>query len=438
MAAARVGRELTGDGVGTAAGSRRVAVIGGGAAGLVAAWLLGRRHRVVLFEARDRPGGHVRTLRHREAGRERSLDTGFIVFNRKTYPLLSGVFDRLGVATQGTEMSFSVSCRGCGMEYGGNGLSGLLAEPSNLLRRDFRRLLAGHGAFARAGRRALEDGGIRGTVGEFVREADLAGAYVRHYLLPMASALWSAPLPAVRRFPARLLLSFFDDHGLLRLMDRPRWETVVGGSDRYVRRLLDRTDARILTGHRVQRLRRTPDGVELRLADGRTGSFDRAVVATHADQALGMLSEPSEAERKTLGSWTYTSSAAWLHSDPRFMPDRERAWCSWNYRLHGCRAEDERPRVTYHLNRLQRIDGERPYLVTLNPSRRPAPDAVLDRTTLRHPAYGPRAVEAQEELAELSGRDRVHFCGAHEGYGFHEDAVRSAVRAADELGVTFP
>ena len=415
-----------------------MAVIGGGAAGLVAAWLLGRRHRVVLFEARERPGGHVRTLRHREGGRERTLDTGFIVFNRKTYPLLSGIFDRLGVPTQGSEMSFSLSCRGCGLEYGGSGLSGLLAEPSNLLRRDFRQMLAGYRGFARAGGRALEDGALRGTVEDFVREAGLGAEFVRHYLLPMASALWSAPLPSVRRFPARLLVPFFDDHGLLRLVDRPRWETVVGGSDRYVRRLLDRTDARILTGHPVRRLRRTPDGVELQTDDGRKGAFDRAVVATHADQALRMLAEPSEAERETLGAWDYTSSAAWLHSDPGFMPERRRAWSSWNYRLHGCRARDERPRVTYDLNRLQRIDGKRPYLVTLNPSRRPAAETVLDRTTFRHPAYGPRAVEAQTRLRELSGGDGIHFCGAHEGYGFHEDAVRSAVRTAGELGVTYP
>ncbi|MDP2499055.1 MAG: FAD-dependent oxidoreductase [Candidatus Palauibacterales bacterium] len=419
-------------------GPRRVAVVGGGVAGLVAAWLLGRRHEVVLFEARDRLGGHVRTLDHRDGRRYRRLDTGFIVFNRKTYPLLSGLFDRLGVPTRGTEMSFSLSCRDCGLEYGGRGIAGLMADPASLLREEFRALLRGYRTFAREGRRVLENGAAPGTVDDFARESGLPTPFVDHYLLPMASALWSAPLTAVRRFPARLLLSFFDDHGLLRLVDRPRWETVVGGSDRYVRRLVERTDARFLTGSRVEGLRRTADGVELRLADGRSGSFDRAVVATHADQALGLLADPSPEERETLSAWTYTTSDAWLHSDSTFLPDRQPAWCSWNYRLKDCRGRDDRPRVTYYLNRLQRIDGERPYLVTLNPSRRPDPDGVLDRTTFRHPAYGPSAVGAQSRLRELSGRGRIHFCGAHEGYGFHEDAVRSAFRAADELGAGLP
>lgn len=438
MALRRVGRELSGAVAASGSGPRRVAVVGGGVAGLVAAWLLGRRHEVVLFEARDRLGGHVRTLEHRDGRRQRRLDTGFIVFNRKTYPLLSGIFDRLGVSTQGTEMSFSLSCRDCGLEYGGRDVAGLMADPASVLRGDVPRLLAGYRTFAREGRRALENGRRAGTVEDFLRESGLAGLFVDHYLLPMASALWSAPLPAVRRFPARILLSFFDDHGLLRLVDRPRWETVVGGSDRYVRRLVDRTDARHLTGCRVERLRRTGDGVELRLADGRSGSFDRAVAATHADQALALLSDPSEEERETLSAWTYTASDAWLHSDPSFLPDRKPAWCSWNYRLRDCGGRDDRPRVTYYLNRLQRIDGDRPYLVTLNPSRRPTPGSVLDRTSFRHPAYGPRAARAQSRLRELSGHGRVHFCGAHEGYGFHEDAVRSAVRAADELGTTLP
>lgn len=421
------------------AGGLRVAVVGGGAAGLVAAWLIGRRHEVVLFEARGRLGGHVRTLRHREAGRVRALDTGFIVFNRRTYPLLSDILDRLEVPTQGTEMSFSVSCRECGLEYGGRGPGSLLADPTNVFRDDFRRMVAGFRTFAREGARRLEDGGDGGgTLEEFVRENELEPPFVRHYLLPIASALWSAPLPAVRRFPARFLLSFFDDHGLLRLTDRPRWETVVGGSDRWVRRLVDRSDARFLTGHRVEELERTGDGVELRLSDGRSGRFDRAVLAVHADQALAVLEDPSPAERETLSAWTYTESQTWLHSDASFLPGRRRARCSWNYRLPACSAEDDRPRVTYHLNRLQRIGGDRPYLVTLNPSRRPAPGSVLDRTELRHPAYGPRTEEARTRLRKMSGRRRVHFSGAHEGYGFHEDAVRSGVRSAEELGGGLP
>lgn len=420
-------------------GPKRVAVIGGGVAGLVAAWLLGRRHDVVLFEARSRPGGHVRTLRHRQGGRTRVLDTGFIVFNRRTYPILSSVFDRLGVPTRGTEMSFSLRCRRCGLEYGGSGPTGILADPSNLFRPDFRELILGFRRFARAGRDALGAGTTAGgTVEEFADRASLGAPFVRHYLLPMASALWSAPLTAVRRFPAALLLRFFDDHGLLRLVDRPRWETVAGGADRYVRRLLDRTDARVLTDHRVRRLRRTAAGVEVEV-DGRgTGSFDRAVVATHADQALAMLSDPAPEESEVLSAWTYTESSAWLHRDPSFLPDSRRAWSSWNYRLSGCRADDDRPRVTYNLNRLQRIDSPGPYLVTLNPARPPQGDTVLDRTTFRHPAYGPGALEAQGRLREMSGREGVHFCGAHEGFGFHEDGARSGVRAAEELGVGLP
>lgn len=421
--------------MGLARRPRSVAVVGGGVAGLVAAWLLGRRHDVSLFEARDRVGGHVRTLRHRRGGRDFHLDTGFIVFNRRTYPLFTRILDRLSVPTQGTEMSFSVRCGRCGVEYGGRSLAAVLARPSNLLRASFRELLAGFASFARAGRRALAADGPGGeTVERFVRRCGLEESFVRHYLLPMASALWSAAPDDVRRFPARLLLAFFDEHGLLRLTDRPRWETVVGGADRYVRRLLERTEARVFTGRRVVRIRRSPDGVELRTENGRSASFDRAVLATHADQALAALSDATPAERETLSAWSYTRSEAWLHVDRSFLPDRRRAWCSWNYRLRGCRARDDRPRVTYYLNRLQRLEADRPYLVTLNPASPPEAGSVLDRTVFRHPAYGPRAAEAQERLRALSGRSRVHFCGAHEGYGFHEDAVRSAVRAADELG----
>lgn len=416
---------------------RRVAVVGGGAAGLVAAWLLGRRHDVTLFEARRRLGGHVRTLRPRGLP-GLALDTGFIVFNRRTYPNLSALFDRVGVATQGTEMSFSVRCEACGLEYGGRAAA-LLSDPGNLLRSDFRSLLAGFPRFARVGRHALGNGlPDTATLAEFARAGGLSPTFVDHYLLPMTAALWSAPLTVTRRFPARFLLRFFDQHGLLRLVDRPRWETVVGGSDRYVANLVRRTTARLLPGHPVRRLRRTADGVELELADGRTETFDRAVVATHADRALELLADPSPEERDVLSAWSYTSSEVWLHSDPRFLPERRGAWCSWNYRLRGCAASDDRPRTTYFLNRLQRLDGDRTYLVTLNPAAPPAPGTVLDRTVMRHPAYGPGVEEAQTRLRELSGRRRVHFCGAHEGYGFHEDAVRSAIRAASELGAEWP
>ncbi|WP_235437726.1 NAD(P)/FAD-dependent oxidoreductase [Kitasatospora griseola] len=411
-----------------------VAVVGAGVAGLTAAYELRRAGaEVVLFEADDRLGGHA----HTQAvpgpdGRDLALDTGFLVHNERTYPHLVRLFRELGVRTQDSEMSMSVHCDECGLEYAGaRGPAGLLAQPSALLRAGYLAMLADVPRFHRRAKALLADPGAGDpSLREFLAAENFSRYFVGHYMTPVVSAVWSCAPDLAGDYPARYLFTFLDNHGMLSVSGSPTWKTVVGGSRTYVQRIAERLG----TVHRlapVRRVRRHPDGVAITTADGRTTDAEAVVIATHADQALRLLADPTPAEREVLGAFRYSRNPTVLHRDASLLPRAAWARASWNYRMPTCYGPADRVRVTYHLNRLLRLRTLDDYLVTLNEDRdNPLPaHAVVSRTVYEHPVYTAETVAAQRRLGELD-TGRTVFAGAYHGWGFHEDGCRSGVRAA--------
>jgi predicted NAD/FAD-binding protein len=413
----------------------RVAVIGSGISGLGTAWLLSRKHEVHLFEKYGRLGGHTHTVVHDVAGRTLPLDTGFIVYNERTYPLLTRLFAELSVETQASDMSFSVSCADPDMEYASHGLRGLFADPSLILSAAYLKMLADVVRFGRRGRRILAGSGDpRATIAEFLADGGFSESFARYYLMPMVSAIWSSGTGLAADYPRDPLLRFLDNHGLLQVAGQPEWRTVAGGSHSYIPELTRPLGDRIHLGSGVQRIHRGVADVELVLSDG-SYRFDHVVIAAHADQALRLLAEPSADEAELLGQWRYSVNDTWLHTDTALMPRRRAAWASWNYLMAD--ASRKSASLTYHLNRLQRLDEDREYLVSLNPEYEPAPSTVIRRMSYTHPIFTADSVATQSELGRINGRNRTHFCGAYFGNGFHEDGFASAVAVADDLGVAF-
>lgn len=410
----------------------KIAVVGGGISGLSAAWLLRERHDVRLFEANTWIGGHTRTVVVPDGNGGLPLDTGFLVFNERTYPNLTRLFDRLEVESQETDMSLSVRCDGCDLEYGGRA-TGIFAQPRNIARPRYHRMLWDIARFNRIGRRMVREGSATGSLGRFLDGSGFGREFSRHYLEPLTAALWSAGTTVARRIPIATLLRFMENHGLLRLQGRLRWRTVVGGSHTYVRRMLDDLPGRVHARTPVSRIDRDSDDVTVRLRDGGSERFDQVVIATHADQALSMLGRPSSRETELLGAWGYSRNRTLLHTDTSYLPQRQGAWASWNYKLSDCEAEQRSASVSYHLNRLQRLATNREYVVTLNPDRAPAEGSVLAEESFTHPIYSEASVQTQSDLPELNGLDRTWYCGAYFGYGFHEDGIRSALEVADGL-----
>jgi predicted NAD/FAD-binding protein len=404
----------------------RVAVVGAGVSGLGAAYLLSRAHDVEVFERSDEAGGHVHTVAHDGL----QLDTGFMVFNERNYPRLVRLFSELGVKTQDSEMSFSVGCQRCALEWSGRRP---FAQPLNAVSPRFLHFLAEVGRWLRTAKHALDDGSCGdGTLAAFVADRGYSRRFREHFLVPLASALWSTAPERALDFPARYAIRFFNQHGMLGF-GRFGWKTVSGGSRAYVSSLCERL--RVHTGLGVRELRRSPDGVVLRTDDGLERSFDKAVVATHADQALALLGDPSDEERRVLASFGYTRNQAVLHSDPSLLPRRRAARASWNFARNDCRVSNGLPTVTYYLNRLQRLETDRDYCVTLNRGDEIPDEHVIARMQYDHPVYTAGSLEAQDALARLSGPRHTLYAGAHHGYGFHEDGLASGVRAAALLGV---
>ncbi|MBV9821587.1 MAG: FAD-dependent oxidoreductase [Actinobacteria bacterium] len=418
---------------------RRIAVIGSGVAGLTAAYLLQREADVTLYEAADRLGGHADTHSQIDAaGHLVAVDTGFIVHNERTYPNLLRLFAELGVATQESEMSMSVRCGGCGLEYAGaRSVGGLFPAVANVTNRRYLRMLTEVLRFHRQARALLagpaDDGAGQQTVAQFLDAGRFSDYFRMHFLTPLISAVWSCAPELAGRYPARYLFQFLDNHGMLSVTGSPQWRTVVGGSASYVERAAKPLSA-VLTSTAVREVRRLARGVGV--ADDSDGytEFDGAVIATHPRQALGMLAEPTAAERRVLGAIGYSHNPATLHSDTSLLPTSPRVRSSWNYYLPSCAASASAVQVTYDMNRLQRLDTDTRYLVSLNSAGAVAADAVLDRMDYEHPIFTPESVAAQAELPGLND-DRIAFAGAYHGWGFHEDGCRSGVAAAANLGV---
>lgn len=417
------------------------AVVGSGVSGLTAAYLLQRNHDVTLFEADDRLGGHAHTHDVLTSdGRIVCIDSGFIVHNDRTYPRLLRLFGELGVATQPAEMSMSVRCDGCGLEYAGaRGIGGLFAHARQAVSPAFVRMLTEVKRFHRRARALLEDGAAAETpepltLGRFLEAGGYSLGFVRHFMIPVVSCVWSCPPRTALSYPARYLFQFLHHHGMLTTMGKPRWRTVTGGSRRYVERIAGQLSATAIRNP-VRAVRRRDEGVDVCDAEGAVRRFDKVVVATHADQALALLAEPTSAERRVLGAFTYSRNEAVLHTDASLLPRAARARASWNYLLDRCDAESPSVRVSYWMNRLHRLDEPRDYLVTLNPGVLDE-RVVLARMVYDHPVYTPASVEAQAGLPDLNDR-RLAFAGAYHGWGFHEDGCASGVRAAEALGASW-
>jgi predicted NAD/FAD-binding protein len=412
-----------------------VAIIGAGVSGLTAAYLLSRTHEVTLFEADDRLGGHAHT--HAVNSREGigyHVDSGFIVHNDRTYPLLRQLFADLEIHVNPTEMSMSIECRGCGLEYaGGRGLRGIFAQPRRIFDPRFLRLLLQVRRFHKRANTFLKSQNEAITYGEFLAEENFSEHFITHYAIPVVACVWSSGGSRALNYPARYLFQFLDQHGLLRITGSPQWFTVKDGSSTYVDRLaLTLSDVR--SSHRVTSISRSAEGVEVVDSTGNRTHFDRVVVATHADQALRLLADSSEQERKVLGAFTYSSNLTVLHTDPSLLPRTWQARASWNYQMAACASAELPAVVTYWMNRLQGLDASSEFLVTMNAIERIDPEQIIASMNYEHPIYTLAAVNAQAELPSLATPQTV-YAGAYHGWGFHEDGCRSGVLAAEHFGV---
>ncbi|MEO6433782.1 MAG: NAD(P)/FAD-dependent oxidoreductase [Sphingomicrobium sp.] len=403
-----------------------IAIIGSGISGLSAAWLLSKRHRVTLFEADHRVGGHSHTVEALGI----PVDTGFIVYNERTYPNLTALFDHLDVPTKASKMSFSVSLDEGRLEYAGS-LGGLFAQARNLVSKRFWSMLKDLNRFYGQGPKDIAALGDT-TLGEYLDGIGCGAAFRDDHLYPMAAAIWSTPVSDIPDYPAASFLRFCENHGLLQFTRRPRWRTVAGGSREYVSRLIDGFAERVRIGCAAEKVLRTPTGVVV-LSAGRAESFDHVVIATHADEALELLSDPSSEEQALLGAFRYRKNLAVLHSDERLMPRRRRVWSSWNYASKRA-LDGTHLSVTYWMNRLQGIARDKPLFVTLNPISRPDPAKVHREIAYDHPIFDSAAVRAQPHLWSLQGVRSTWFCGAYFGAGFHEDGLQAGLAVAEQLG----
>lgn len=418
--------------------SRRIAVIGSGIAGLSSAWLLSQQHEVVLFEASSRLGGHTHTVDIEVEGKRFAVDTGFLVFNERTYPNLCAMFDHLGVVSVPSEMSFAVSLRQPYLEWAGSNLATLFGQPRNMLRPDFWRMVNDILRFNRASQAWLSQSGEDSgpALGDYLREHGYSDAFRDWYLLPMAGSIWSCPTGQMLQYPLGTFVRFCSNHGLLQITNRPQWRTVRGGARHYVD-ILAKGIGEVRTATPAKAIRRTAHGVEIWTGDG-VQSFDEVVMACHSDQALALLgAEATPAERAILGAVRYQPNRAVLHTDRELLPRKRSLWSAWNY--VAPRGDHQAPvSVSYLINRLQPLPVQTPVVVSLNPAQEPDPSKVLAEMDYAHPVFDTAAIRAQQQMNQIQGHDRLWFCGAWTGYGFHEDGLKSGLDVASRLGCEAP
>ena len=408
----------------------KIAIVGSGIAGNVAAYHLHREHDITVFEAAEHVGGHTHTHDIEHEGQRVTVDTGFIVCNDRTYPNFLGLLGELGVEVQASEMSFSVQTTG-GLEYNGTTLNSLFAQRRNLVRPAFWRMIRDILRFNREAPRLLERPDDPISIGAYLQQNDYSPQFVDHYILPMGAAIWSAGTTTLRSFPATYFVRFFHNHGMLSVEDRPQWLSIRGGSARYVERLTAPFRERIRLRTPVDYVRRIAGGAVVKAAGCESERFDRVFFACHSDQALRLLADATNTEREVLGAFRYQRNDVLLHTDTRVLPRRKLAWAAWNY--HMLDARTERVAVTYNMNLLQRLGTNTPLLVSLNMNDRVDPARVLRRLAYEHPVFTPAAVAAQSRQADINGAYRAYFCGAYWRFGFHEDGVVSALAALDHF-----
>ncbi len=416
-----------------------IAIVGTGVSGLTAAWALDRDgHRVTLFEKDRVPGGHVATVAVDAAGGPVNVDTGFIVYNERTYPSFVGLLAELGVQTMPSDMSFGSACDACGIAYSSRGLRGFFPVAGMFGRLSQWQMLADVARFYRDARSVIDaPDRSRATLGEWLDERGYGRGFRDHFLVPITSAVWSTSAERVHEFPIDYLLHFLDNHGLIGHGNAPQWRVVRGGSRAYVERLVAALPVgAVRTGSPVTQLERDPLGVTVHTAAAERHRFDAVVVATHADDALRLLAEPDERERRTLGGFEYSRNQVVLHTDETILPRSPRARASWNVHTPDCRLPGDALTMTYQMNRLQSIPGPVPYNVSLNPGGKIARDRVIMERAFSHPMYTFGTLRAQQGVRAIQGRRRTWFAGAHLGYGFHEDGCRSGFEAAEMIGRT--
>jgi predicted NAD/FAD-binding protein len=426
---------MTTESASTGSGRRRVGVVGSGVSGLTAGYVLQRCYDVSLYETDSRLGGHAHThdVVTPDSGAI-GVDTGFIVHNTRTYPYLLRLLGELGIATQPTEMSMSIHCDGCGLEYAGaRGLGGLFAQPRSLARPAYLRMLLEVKRFHRHARRVLAADDDSLTLGGFLAEGGYSAYFVAHFMVPVVSCVWSTSPSQAGDYPARYLFAFLDNHGFLSVTGSPPWRIVVGGSRSYVDRVAKGiTSVRLATG--VRCIRRNADGIEIRDVDDSVESFDKVVIATHADTALSLLADPTAAERAVLSAFRYSRNDTVLHTDTSLLPSSPRARAAWNYRMPRCSSSAADVVVSYDMNRLQQLPTRTPYVVSLGAGDAIDADSVVERMVYEHPIYDLAAVAAQRRMPQLADGCTA-FAGSYHGWGFHDDGCRSGVEAARSLGV---
>jgi uncharacterized protein len=410
----------------------KIAIIGSGVSGLLSARLLAVDHDIHVFEGNNYAGGHTNTVSFEAFGHQYAADTGFMVFNDRTYPNFIRMLDMLGVAARDSDMSFSVRCDKTGLEYQGSSLNGLFAQRRNILRPSFYRMLCDVLRFNRRSLEFLKLDDNELELGQYLDNNNFSREFIENYLIPMGAAIWSSPPDKFRQFPARFIIGFFNNHGLLTVRGHPCWKTVRGGAIRYVEAITRPFANRIRLNCPVVSVQRHPDRVTVTSKHGGQEEFDAVVFATHADQSLGMLEDASDAEREILGAFAYQRNETVLHVDPSLLPRSRRAWASWNYRIS---CEESKPvALTYNLNRLQGHSSPDPICVTLNDTTSINAMKILRQIEYHHPLFSRTALTAQKRFHEINGNNRTYYCGAYWGNGFHEDGVNSALAVGKCFG----
>ncbi len=417
---------------------QRIAIVGTGISGLTAAWVLSQHHEVTLFESGAYAGGHTNTRDVEVAGKRWPVNTGFIVFNDWTYPHFIRLMKSLGVDYEQSDMSFSVDSQSTGLQYNGTSLATLFAQRRNLFNLRFLRMIAEIMRFNRETRRDLRNQAIPDdeTLAGYLSRNRYSRYFRDHYIVPMGAAIWSSDENTVEHFPVRFFLQFFNNHGMLSVDNRPTWRVISGGSATYVDKMMEALGPMTRLNTPVRNIQRGPAGITLESASG-TEHFDQVVLACHSDQSLALLADPTDAEREVLGAIPYQDNEVVLHTDESLLPANRRAWAAWNYRVPADAREPVS--VTYNMNILQNFhDAPVTFCVTLNRSDAIAPSRIIERYNYAHPVFTLEAVAAQKRFAEISNRNRTHFCGAYWFNGFHEDGVKSGLRVARDFGLELP